>query len=58
MCSALGPKKFLQVHEDLGVGAVTLDAMHILQLAHLLDHLFQAVIRMDEEPDAALRAAT
>jgi len=38
------------------VGAVTLDADHVLQFYQLFEHLFKAVVGIDAEPDAALRA--
>src|SRR5436305_9672336 len=50
-------EKFLQAHEDLVVGAVPPDADHVLQLEHLLDHLLQAVVGIDTQPDTALRAS-
>jgi len=38
------------------VGAVTLDADHVLQFYQLFEQLFKAVVGIDAEPDAALRA--
>jgi hypothetical protein len=54
----LDPEKFFQAHEDLVVGTVTPDAQYVLQLEQLFDHLLKAIVGMDEEPDAAVRAAT
>jgi len=56
MPSALCLEKFLQAYDDLVVSAVTLDADHVLQFAQLSEHLLQAVIGRDAEPDTALRA--
>src|SRR5437867_12136607 len=53
---ALRLEKFLQAYEDLVVSAVPLDADHVLQFAQLSEHLLQAVIGRDAEPDTALRA--
>ena len=39
------------------VGAVTLDADHVLQFSQLFEHLFKAVVGIDAEPDAALRTS-
>ena len=36
---------------------MTLDADHVLQFAQLSEHLLQAVIGRDAEPDAALHAS-
>jgi hypothetical protein len=54
----LGLEKFLQAHEDLVVSPVPLDADHVLQFAQLSEHLLQAVIIGDTEPDATLRTCT
>ena len=52
----LGLEKFLQAHEDLVVSPVPLDADHVLQFAQLSEHLLQAVVGRDAQPDAALHA--
>jgi hypothetical protein len=56
MSLALCLEKFLQAYEDLVVSAVPLDADHVLQFAQLPQHLFQAMIGRDAEPDTAPRA--
>src|SRR5262249_17555414 len=50
-------KKLLQAYEDLVVGAVSLDADHVLQLEQLFDQLLHTLVGLDAQPDAALLAS-